>query len=193
MGRASDEKRKIADKKRMERQKAMPAKALAIAEQLAAAEISARKPLTERQAKFVELVARHGMQPVAALVSMGVKSPKINAAHMARSLNVQRAIQREQELAEKAGLMTKKKVLDGFLEAIDMARTLADPVAMTGGWREIAKMCGYYEPTKHKLEVSVNGQVVIQKLQQLDDEQLLKLADGNADALEGEFKVIQGD
>ena len=175
------------------RQAEVPSKVLAIAERIAYADKHADKPLTEQQRKFVENVAVHGMAPKQACVALGIRHAQSTASHYTKSLAVQRAIQKIREEQEKAGLMTKKRVMDGFLEAIDMARTLADPVAMTGGWREIAKMCGYYEPTRHKLEVSVDGQVVIQKLQQLNDEDLLKLADGKTDALEGEFQVIQRD
>ena len=35
---------------------------------------------------------------------------------------------------------------------------------MIAGWREVGKMCGFYEPTKAKIEVSVQGQVLLQRL-----------------------------
>lgn len=151
------------------------------------------RPLDERQLKFVHCVGHEGLSPTTALRHAGYpeKHFPVLRNRFANDLRIQQAIQRERELAEKAQMMTKKRVMDGFLEAIDMGRMKADSIAMTSGWREIAKMCGYYEPTRHKLEVSVSGEVVIQKLQALTDADLLKLADGNTDALEGEFKVIQ--
>lgn len=45
-----------------------------------------------------------------------------------------------------------------------MAKIKADPLTMIAGWREVGKMCGFYEPTKAKIEVSVQGQVLIQRL-----------------------------
>jgi phage terminase small subunit len=183
-------KKREATRKANLRAATVDAKALAIAERLEAAEKSINRPLTERQQKFVEGIL-NGMAPVAAARYAGVQRHAQSAScHMANSLAVQRAIEKGRADYEKANMMTKKRVMDGFLEAIDVARLQADSVAMTGGWREIAKMCGYYEPTRHKLEVSVNGQVVIQKLQSLNDEQLLQLADGQADALDGEFEVV---
>jgi phage terminase small subunit len=166
------------------------ARVIALAERLEAAEKQANRQLTPKQQLFVDAILA-GMTPIQAAKAAGTtKHLQSAASSMASSLTVQRAIEKGRADFEKANLMTKKRVMDGFLEAIDVARLQADSVAMTGGWREIAKMCGYYEPTKHKLEVSVNGQVVIQKLQQLTDEQLLQLADGEADALDGEFQVI---
>jgi hypothetical protein len=52
-------------------------------------------------------------------------------------------------------------------------------------------MCGFYEPTKAKIEVSVQGQVLIQRLNAMSDEELLKLAEGDPNVLEGEVTVIE--
>lgn len=147
-------------------------------------------PLTERQQLFVNAIARDGMNFNAAMRQAGFANTSGSRHSLMGNAKIQHAIAVEREKYAKASMMTKKKVIEGFTEAIDMARIKADPMVMVAGWREIAKMCGFYEPTRHKLEVSVNGQVVIQKLQQLDDHELLQLAEGNVDALEGEFSVV---
>ena len=72
-----------------------------------------------------------------------------------------------------------------------MAKIKADPLTMIAGWREVGKMCGFYEPTKTKIEVSVQGQVLIQRLNAMSDEELLKLAEGDPNVLEGEVTVIE--
>jgi len=79
------------------------------------------------------------------------------------------------------------------LESIEMAKIKADPLTMIAGWREVGKMCGFYEPTKAKIEVSVQGQVLIQRLNAMSDEELLKLAEGDPNVLEGEVTVIEDD
>jgi hypothetical protein len=147
--------------------------------------------LTERQQLFVNAVARDGMNFNAALRQAGYSDSPGTRNSIVGNAKIQHAIAIEKAKYAQASQMTKKKVIDGFLEAIDMARIKADPIVMVAGWREVAKMCGFYEPTRHKLEVSVNGQVVIHKLQQLDDTELLRLAEGDTDALEGEFTVVQ--
>lgn len=50
-------------------------------------------------------------------------------------------------------------------------------------------MCGFYEPTKHQVNVSVNGQVMLQRMQSMSDEELLQLAD-EKDVLEGDFEEV---
>lgn len=147
------------------------------------------QPLTEKQRRFVNAVARDNMNNLAAARIAGYdRHPGGNG--MLKNPKIIRAIAEEREKWAKASAMTKKKVIDGILEAIEMAKIQSDPTPMIQGWTQIAKMCGFMEPTKHKLEVSVNGQVVIQKLQELDDAQLLALADGRSDAIEGEFEVV---
>ena len=78
-----------------------------------------------------------------------------------------------------------------------MARTKADPIAMVGAWREIGRMCGFYEPTRTEVKVSVDGQVVLQQLQSMSDDDLLKLiseeSEANKLALEGEFEEVLDD
>jgi len=150
------------------------------------------RPLTEREQKFVHHVVVNGLPPKTAAREAGYTMRDLGRTVeiLTARPNIQYAIALARSDFEKANLMTKKRVMDGFLEAIDVARVQADSLAMTSGWREIAKMCGYFEPVRHTLEVSVNGQVVIQKLQAMSDEQLLQLADGKTDALEGEFEVI---
>ena len=143
-------------------------------------------PLTERQRLFVNAIARDNMNNLAAMRIAGLTG---QASTLMRNPKVARAIAIERERYAKASAMTKKKVIDGLMEAIEMAKIQADPTPMIQGWTQIAKMCGFMEPTRHKLEVSVNGQVVIQRLQALDDEKLLALAEGNV--LDGEFEVVQ--
>lgn len=86
--------------------------------------------------------------------------------------------------------MTKKKVIDGFLEAIDMARTQGEPLVMVSGWREIGKMCGFYEPTRAELTISVGGQIALQRLESLSDTDLLKLVQQGTEAIDAEFQDL---
>lgn len=147
--------------------------------------------LSEQQRRFVTHLVHDKMNVTAAARLAGYKHDRVTGHILMNNPKVVNAIAIEREEYAKASAMTKKKVIDGFMEAIDMARIQADPTPMIQGWTQIAKMCGYYEPTRHKLEVSVNGEVVIQKLQQLDDAQLLALADGQTDAIDGEFLVLE--
>lgn len=146
------------------------------------------RSLTEKQRLYVHHLVYGKLSHKAAARAAGYRGnlPK----GMTDSPRVMHAIAVEREEYAKASAMTKKKVIDGFMEAIDMARTKADPVAMIAGWREVGKMCGFYEPSRAEIKVSVGGQVMIQKLNSMTDEELLALAEGNPNVLDGEFSVV---
>ena len=90
--------------------------------------------------------------------------------------------------AEVEDLTTIKRldVLNLFMEAIDMARTLADPGQMINGADKVAKMMGYYAPEKRLVELSVGQNVLQAKFQQMTDEELLEIAAGRAKVVDGE-------
>ena len=71
--------------------------------------------------------------------------------------------------------MTRKRVMEGLLEGVEMAKLMAEPSAMIAGWREIGKMCGYYEPVTKRIDLNVTGNVTMQRLERLSDAELLKL------------------
>jgi phage terminase small subunit len=56
---------------------------------------------------------------------------------------------------------------------------------MIAGWREIAKMLGYYEPERRKIDVSVSAKRMVDQFETMSDEELLRLA-GQAEAVAAE-------
>lgn len=146
-------------------------------------------PLTAQQKTFVENIVRHGMGSYLAAKAAGYEDPN-NCGRMMRNAKIREAIRKEREAYAKASEMTKKKVIDGFIEAIDLARIKGEPIAMIAGWREVGKMCGFYEPKKIDLQVSVQGQVLLQRLNSMSDQELLAMAEGDPAVLEGEFSVV---
>ncbi len=148
-------------------------------------------PLTERQRQFVVNLVDHGMTQTAAARAAGSAQPGTSAYEWMRHPKIERAIAERRAEYAVASQVTKKRVIDGFLESIEMAKIKADPLTMIAGWREVGKMCGFYEPTKAKIEVSVQGQVLFQRLNAMSDEELLKLAEGDPNVIDGEVKVIE--
>lgn len=89
--------------------------------------------------------------------------------------------------------ITRKMVIEGLKEAIDMSRTMAEPAIMVAGWREIGKMCGFYEAVKVKVDVTSGGVSLSQKIMGMSDADLLRLACGESpedDIIEGE--IVEG-
>jgi hypothetical protein len=145
--------------------------------------------LNDKQRAYVEGIARDGKSKRQAARDAGYSSPRTAIQKLDVHPTVQKAMVEERHAHEEALGMTRKRVVDGLMEAVDLARIKADPLSMVAGWREVAKICGYYEPVKHKIEVSVNGQVLLNQITSMSDEDLLKLAD-EANIIDGEFTAI---
>lgn len=87
--------------------------------------------------------------------------------------------------------ISRDDVLDGFKDAIDMAKLQGDPQSMIRGWTEVGKMLGFYAPEVKKLELTHGAKLVRSELEQMSEEELLRLASAEAvDAIEGEFEEV---
>ena len=139
-----------------------------------AALVPVDKPLTEMQLAFVRNWAA-GDSILAASERAGYADGGTYAYRMVRMPNILALYEKEKAAYEEAAQMTRKKVMDGLLEAVEMAKLMAEPMTMIAGWREIGKMCGYYEPIRVKADITVNGAVVKERLEQLTDAELLEL------------------
>lgn len=147
--------------------------------------------ITDKQAKFIENKVDKGMSDRQAVLQAGYSDKNV-ASMLAKNDKVQTAIAERREAFEATVQMSRNRVMTGLLEAVDMAKVKADPLSMVAGWREIAKICGYYEPTRVQVDVSVNGKMLLHQMSSMSEEDLLKLAD-QADAIEGEFTDISGE
>ena len=94
---------------------------------------------------------------------------------MVRMPNVLAVYNEEKRLYEEACQMTRKRVMDMLLESYDMAKLMSEPATMVSAAREVGKMCGYYEPTKTQVNVTLNGQISVDRMNRLSDEELLKI------------------
>ena len=136
-----------------------------------ASQRSLDRPLTELQKAFVRLWAQ-GESINSAAYKAGYKDAA--AAYItARMPSAIALYEAEKKAYEEAAQMTRKRVMDGLLEAAEMAKLMAEPASMVSAWREIGKMCGYYEPVKLKLDVTTNGQR--NRMERMTDEELEKL------------------
>jgi phage terminase small subunit len=69
----------------------------------------------------------------------------------------------------------RQRVLEGLLEAVEMARIQQDPGAMIRAWAEIGRMCGFFAPERAvKVDVNITAKRVIQDLETRSDEELLE-------------------
>lgn len=112
-----------------------------------------------------------------------------NASQKMREEEIQDMLAKAREELTNVSSLKRIDVLNMFVEAIDMARTMADPGNMINGADKIAKMMGYYAPETLKLDMTTNQSALQSKLKQLSDADLLEMASGRMKVIEGE--VIQ--
>lgn len=148
--------------------------------------------LTEQQKIFVDQIMKGKGPNVAARIA-GYSQPDAQGYTIAKSPKVQAAIKYLHKKHEQASQMTRKKVMDGMLEAIDMARMQADAGVMIAGWREIGRMCGYYAPEVKKIDINISAKRVIDKLETLSDADLVKMIEDSSQVIEAEATEILED
>lgn len=149
--------------------------------------------LNSKQRSFVSVLVNERQTQTEAARRAGY-APE-SASSTARDLlalpKIQAAVAAERASYAIASGVTKKRVVDGLIEAVDMAKLMSDPLAMIAGWREVGKMLGFYEPQKVNVSVSVTGKALLDKMSAMSDEELMaQIEQDNANSLEGEFRDI---
>jgi hypothetical protein len=132
--------------------------------------------LTEKEAIYLEWIGR-GLTPFQAAQKAGYSSPSTAVLDLNSRPHIQTGIAELRTKYEEEAKVSRREVIEGIKESIDMARDMSDPQTMIVGWRELGRICGYYE-TKTKIDISVNGHVQISKLEQMSDQDLLRIIEG---------------
>lgn len=145
--------------------------------------------LTEQQRIYVDQIIK-GVPPVQAARVAGYSRPDVQGHAISKGPKVQAAIKYLYKKHEKAADVSRKKVMDGLLEAIEMAKMQADAGNMISGWREIGRMCGYYAPEVKKIDINITAKRVIDKMETLSDADLMQLIDESSSIIEGEATEI---
>lgn len=138
-----------------------------------ASQVDPDKPLSDKQKAFVASWAM-GNSIGRASLDAGFADDGVGY-RLVRMPNILKLKAEYEAKYEAEAQMSRKKVMDGFLEAIEMAKLMAEPASMISGWREIAKMCGYMAPVEHKMKVDVTGNIVLDRLNAMSDAELLKI------------------
>jgi phage terminase small subunit len=142
------------------------------------------------RAKFVEGVMM-GMSDAQAYARAGYSPRNKNGAtEMRKNPWVQEQLQAMTDKLVSRARMTRTKVEDIVLEAIDIARMKAEPGDMIRGASELNKMNGYYAPEEKR--ISVDGHIEVQQMEAMSDTELLEMLGDEPDAIEAEFERIDG-
>ena len=136
------------------------------------------KTLTSQQKHFVREVVK-GESVLSAALRAGYSHGE-TGYQVIKVPAVEHAIAVGKAQFEADAQMNRKQVMEGFKEAIEMAKLMADPTAMISGWREIGRMCGYYAPVETKLKIDVTGNVTMTRLTQMSDAELIEMIEKGA-------------
>lgn len=106
--------------------------------------------LPARQAQFVEEYSiSHNGAGAAVRAGYSRRSAKVTAARLLTKANVRTALAVREAENARALAVTRERVLAEVRVAISIAALNGDAMAMIAGWREVAKLCGYYAPNQH--------------------------------------------
>jgi hypothetical protein len=140
-----------------------------------AAAVSVDKPLTEQQTLFVQYWAEGDSLPNA-YQRAGYSINDISYAYrMQKMPNILKQYNLVKAQWQEAAQLRREDVIHGLKESIEMAKLMSEPATMIAGWREIGKLCGYYEPKKVDVNVNVNGSIVLENMNKMSDADLLKI------------------
>lgn len=149
-----------------------------------------RSAVTPKQEAYAEARAT-GVQLLASMSAAGFTPNPGDAARLEKMPPVRDLINaKKRENAYMLGL-TRDKVLEGMMEAVNQAKILADPLTQIAGWREIAKVCGFYAPEVKRVELGEGAKTYLARLEQMSDEELLKIA--NAPIVDVEFTEVKNE
>lgn len=138
--------------------------------------------LTEKQGAFVESVL-DGNLPSHAAIAAGYAHPTTGAKVM-QAEDVRAALAEARSELSTALQVKRGDMIVVLIEAIDMARMMADPMGMIAGAREVGKMLGLYAPEEKKIDLTVNQQRLRSQFEGMSDEELLDVIEGTSTRLD---------
>lgn len=136
--------------------------------------VDPNKPLTDKAKLFVKFWAQ-GESITAASARAGYGDGATYAYRVSKFPQAVALYQEEKRLYEEASQMTRKRVMDGLLDGIEMAKLAGEPASIITGWKTVGQMCGYFEPVKRTLDININGNVTMQQMSKLSDAELLRV------------------
>ena len=159
-------------------------------------DIDARSPrimgmrYDSKEFKFCEAKVQ-GLTNIQAAKAAGYTRPSSAAQTILAKPNVRAYLQNQFEAARAATRITRDDVLCGLQAAIHDAKLLSEPSSQIAGWREIARILGYYEPEKKEITLTIKQETTRKELEVMAEDELLRLAgDGGEDVVDADFDFI---
>jgi phage terminase small subunit len=138
----------------------------------------ATSSLTPKQTRFVEEYSiDHNGAAAAVRAGYSPRTARQIAHELLTKPDILGAVEANERLVAKQLQITREGVLKELQGAIAIAKEKGDVHAMIAGWREVAKICGFYAPERKEISVSASAQRVIEHLETLSDAELLQIAE----------------
>ena len=137
------------------------------------------RDLSSKQRRFVAEYLVDGNGTAAAIrAGYGRAGARVAAHRALRNDNVAAEIATRQASDVKRLRLARETALQGMLDAIEVAKVQANPMAQIAGWREIGKMLGFYQPEVRRVELSPLAATQMRELEAMSDAELLAIAAG---------------
>jgi len=135
--------------------------------------------LSPRQQRFVDhVVLGSSAAEAARQAGYSAASARVNGPRLLTNAAVRGAIEARRRDLGKRLEVDRQRVLEGLLDAVEMARIQQDPGAMIRAWSEIGRMCGFYVPERAvKIHANIMAQRLIGQLEVLPDADLLRICE----------------
>ncbi len=150
-----------------------------------------RPNLTKSQIEFLHFYTASAFLPINEICRQAGITPSQVAKWKKNSERFRAALRTEHLRTQQVMNMDRKKVMQGFLEAIEMAKDMRQPGGMISGWKEVGRMCGFYEPERREVTLSVTGKEVIEELKSLTRDQLHDLITHTPVIEVDDFEVVE--
>jgi len=138
--------------------------------------------INDVEREFLYHIEVLGFTVARAADAVGLKSP---AAALKRPEIIE-AREMLRRAVQQRTTITKEDVVAGYVDAINIARLIADPKAMIAGWGAIAATLGLNAPTK----VDVNVNVSNDDLRNMKDSELVKLLEAD-NVIDADFYEVR--
>jgi len=138
--------------------------------------------LTEKQAAYVEGVLDGKPKPQA--IAEAGYHPDTSSTVLERSESVRQEIATARAELSSAAQVKRVDMVEVLIEAIGMARVMADPMGMIAGAREVGKMLGLYAPEEKKIDLTVGQARLRTQFEGMSDQELLDVIEGTSTRLD---------
>ncbi len=137
--------------------------------------------LSKRQVQFVAeyAVCRNGAG-AAVRAGYSERSAKVTAARLLTKANVRAALAVREAKTAQALNVTRELVLAEVQNAIRIATMNGDAMAMIAGWREVAKLCGFYATNQHAVFPRTESEITVENARAMSDAELAALDGGHS-------------